>query len=786
MDEQRPNDRMLERTLLFVTLSIGILWFQSYLMSRNRPQAQKPVEQAEDLKPKEEPVQAQKDGASVGPAAGPDQRPEAEEQPQLPTRYATLGSADPASPYRMLVTLTTRGAAVVRAELNSPKYPSVDDRTGYLGHIVGNSGAAEDECVVQAVGPGTPAEKAGIQPGDLVLSVDGEPITDPDSLTRTLLLARPDQVVSIVVKRAGKPLTLQAQLGRRPMEVIRPELAQPHNGNAPEAYDPLSFLLTLHQVDDARLPDLNPDKFQEIRKEKSREDVPSDPAVNAELEGVALREANWELVSSSPKEAVFRGKSQGFEFTKTYRLAETPPEAAGDADFPAYHLELVISVRNLAEAAHEIAYQLDGPTGLPIEGSWHANKVGPGWGLYGLRDVLISLNEKTPVVHRTTDIAADTLGTLILAESDHLTYVGVDSQYFSSILIPQRKPEDPRWFSRCHPIRVGQYAKKNVKVTDTSCRIVSIPAELQPGAEIRHTFHVFIGPKRPPLLGQYGLQDTVSYGWFWYVAIPMQWVLHFFERYIVFNYGLAIILLTVVVRLCMFPISRKQALGAQKMQELQPELKAISEKYKKDPEALRHAQQELFRKHNYNPLSGCLPVFFQLPIFIGLYRALMVDVELRGASLLGHGVRWCSNLAAPDMLFYWGSFWDRIGWDWFNTGQSMFALGPYFNILPLVTIALFIVQQKMFMPPPNDDQARMQQNMMTFMMVFMGLLFFKVASGLCIYFIASSLWGVAEKKLLPKKAGDPTPGSPGLSTISPWRKRSPKPGKPPADRKGKR
>jgi len=209
------------------------------------------------------------------------------------------------------------------------------------------------------------------------------------------------------------------------------------------------------------------------------------------------------------------------------------------------------------------------------------------------------------------------------------------------------------------------------------------------------------------------------------------------------------------------------------MQELQPEIKKISEKYKKDPEALRHAQQELFRKHNYNPLSGCLPIFIQLPIFIGLYRALMVDVELRGAPLLGPGIRWCSNLAAPDMLFDWSGFWDGMGWDWFNTGQGIFALGPYFNILPLVTIALFLVQQKLLMPPPTDEQAKMQQNMMNFMMLFMGLFFFKVASGLCIYFVASSIWGVAERKLLPKhKKGDEAESATATTASTPTPTRS--------------
>jgi YidC/Oxa1 family membrane protein insertase len=82
---------------------------------------------------------------------------------------------------------------------------------------------------------------------------------------------------------------------------------------------------------------------------------------------------------------------------------------------------------------------------------------------------------------------------------------------------------------------------------------------------------------------------------------------------------------------------------------------------------------------------------------------------------------------------------DETGW-----------LGPYFNVLPIITIGLFLWQQKMFMPPATDEQTAMQQKMIKYMMIFMGVMFFKVASGLCIYFIASSLWGIAERKLLPK------------------------------------
>jgi YidC/Oxa1 family membrane protein insertase len=239
------------------------------------------------------------------------------------------------------------------------------------------------------------------------------------------------------------------------------------------------------------------------------------------------------------------------------------------------------------------------------------------------------------------------------------------------------------------------------------------------------------------------LDRVIEYGWFRPIAKILASVLHFFERLPLVNYGLAIIMLTVLVRSCMIPLSRKATKNAQMMQELAPEMKRISEKYKNDMEKRAAAQKELFSKHNYNPFGGCLLMLIQLPIFIGLYRALSVDVELRQAPLIP-GLSWCSNLAGPDMLWYWkpylpAFFVDETGW-----------LGPYFNILPIITITLFLLQQKMFMPPATDDQTRMQQKMMKFMMIFMGVLFFRVPSGLCVYFIASSLWGVAERKLLPQ------------------------------------
>ncbi len=143
---------------------------------------------------------------------------------------------------------------------------------------------------------------------------------------------------------------------------------------------------------------------------------------------------------------------------------------------------------------------------------------------------------------------------------------------------------------------------------------------------------MFAGPKQPELLAQYGLGRLHL----------LRLVRRFSPRSSAWtactclsgvgNYAVAIILLTVIVRGCMFPLSRKAAINAQKMQELAPELKKINEKYKDDMEGKLKAQRELQQRVGFNPLAGCLPMFLQLPIFIGLYRALSVDIELRQAA----------------------------------------------------------------------------------------------------------------------------------------------------------
>ncbi len=760
--------------VLFVLLSLGVLMLHSMWFGNRDPQPdkKKPAAAAKaqpDQKEKQEPGDQQQ---PVKPdERAPEEEPEEEppqgadpiDQPPVdgqrvpkaaePSWY-TLGSADTDDPYRMLVTLTDRGAAVARIELNSRRYPELMDDDayldpdhpgylaytgGYLGRVTIDKDKQGKGCLVQVVGHGTPAAKAGLVPGDLITAVDGKPVTGGKKLHEILAKKKPRRDVKLSVLRDGKELTLTATLTRPPMEVIRPE-----------GDDPLSFLMTLSRIDKKKLPDL------EIDENEPKDKRPV--YVDKELKGLNLRGGTWEVVNPSQKEITFRCRLPrwGLELVKTYRLEPVPEDKQQDNDCKAYHLFLDVKIRNVGQANRTVAYQLDGPTGLPIEGWWYANKVGYAWGA-GIRDVVVSFEQNTPKMVACKTIADDKLEGAWSDQS--ITYVGVDAQYFSAILIPDKKSPDDIWFAEAAPLRVGPVDEKIPRITDVSCRVRSKPKTLEPGgAPLAHSYTIFAGPKRSDILTHYGLDELVYYGWFDIFARPMVAILHFFHG-IVLNYGLAILMLTVLVRGAMYPMSRKQVRGMQKMAELQPEIKKLQEKHKKDLEARTKAQRELFKKHNYNPLSGCLVMFVQLPIFIGLYRALMVDVELRGSPLLWSGFRWCSNLSAPDMLFDWHNLLP----EYFTYGIGVFKLGPYFNLLPIATVILFLLQQKMFMPPPADEQQAMQQKIMKYMMLFMGVLFFKIASGLCVYFIASSLWGLAERKLLPKtphKKPDAKPAEP--------------------------
>ncbi|HEX4000357.1 MAG TPA: YidC/Oxa1 family insertase periplasmic-domain containing protein [Pirellulales bacterium] len=721
----------------------------------NPPEANAPaVKPAEKTAPGEKPAPPRQNPPVVGP-----QQPPAEEAIDIAPQWFTLGSLTPATAggkYEMLVTLTNRGAAVERVEMSNPKYGDLDNRNGYLGRLALALPAKGSGCIVNVVGDGTPAAAAGLKPGDKITGLDSQSIESPQALVDALNTTKPGQQVELSVLSDGKKVKLAATLGRYPLSVISPEAnTDPLDILPPPTdHDPLSLLLTLHQADD---------------------DTNDTAGVNDEIAGLHLRDGLWQAKRTDPNTVEFtrRLPRWDLELVKRFTLAEIGKNPAG-ASAPAYHLILHVEVRNTGKKSHEVAYQLDGATGLPTEGWWYSYRISHDWSGLALRDVALKFHGSELTLDNSMPLAAQKEKEIEAKKNGQtppkdeatkpvgpelpeapLAFAGVDAQYFASALIPQNEaPQGQKfkpWFSEVRAMIVGE-VPKDVAVrrkVDCTCRLTSALEVLDPGKKIEHDYQVFIGPKQPALLDQYGggvgndLSPLVYYGWFALVAQPMVAILEIFH-WLVGNYGIAILMLTILVRLCMFPLSRKQALSAKKMQELQPEMKKINEKYKTNAEQRTRAMQELWKKHNYNPMGGCLLVFVQLPIFMGLYRSLMVNIELRQASLLGEGVRWCSNLAAPDMFWNW-----RHTIPPFLSGETAW-LGPYLNILPILTVALFVWQQSMFMPPATDDNTALQQKIMKFMTLGMGFLYFKVASGLCLYFIASSMWGIAERKLLPK------------------------------------
>lgn len=236
------------------------------------------------------------------------------------------------------------------------------------------------------------------------------------------------------------------------------------------------------------------------------------------------------------------------------------------------------------------------------------------------------------------------------------------------------------------------------------------------GAEKR-TSEFFIGPKKQALLGDAGMREVMDFGMWSFLCYPMVWCLNFFNDLIP-NYGIAIILLTILVRLVFWPLTRKSTEGMKKMQEIQPLLKEIQAKYKDNPQRLQQETWALYREKKVNPLSSCLPMLIQIPIFIALFNVLRSMVELRYAGFL-----WIDDLSAPEALF-----------------SSWFPFGGL-NILPILMAATMYLQSKLTPSTGDQNQQRMMTVFMPLMMLFM---FYNFASALSLYWTVSQVLSIVQ------------------------------------------
>ncbi len=675
----------------------------------------------------------------------------------FPAQFVTLGSMDPAKKFNLLITLTTQGASIDRAELvghkspNKLRYIALEHNAGYLGYL----GLVEvpEGLRVRSVPDGSPAALAkspgaegGLRPGDVIAELDGNANLSVHNFEAALRKTRPKDDLEFKVLRGDQRLDFKATLSQAPLDLLR---TQPFSSELVVGNEELASLrTTIASINTTRIP-------------VGKMSLPAlQPTFDLDWRVVPLQVAGGEGVEFRlPLKDLLKGTDYAnLELVKRYRLM--PETDTNDG----YLLDFEVLVENQNDKPVSIALRQEGPTDLSLEGWWYSVKISQSFFAgAGQRDIAYANRSGVHLLKATREIFSHGSSnptqphTILFSEGEplesrSLNYIGLDSQYFNASILPH--PESPDSLSDLAGAgaRIAgdltKIDKSQIQAANVAFWFDTKERAIEPGKSQSQRFSIFLGPKDPDVLAKHGLERTIEYGWIPWIAKPLGSLLHFFHA-IVRNYGLAIIMLTICVRLCMFPLGRRAAITAQRMQELQPELKKINDKYPNDMEKRARAMQELYRKHEFRPLAGCLPMFIQLPIFIGLYRCLSVDISLRQEPLIP-GLTWCSNLAGPDQFYDWSSWM----WEYFS-GRGTGWLGPYFNLLPLVTTVLFLVQQVMFMPKSTDPQQQMAQSMMKYMTIFMGVIFFKVPAGLCIYFITSSIWSIFERQLVKRTIPPP-------------------------------
>ncbi len=302
----------------------------------------------------------------------------------------------------------------------------------------------------------------------------------------------------------------------------------------------------------------------------------------------------------------------------------------------------------------------------------------------------------------------------IILEGEFL-WTSIEEKYFISAVIPgSRKPAQ---------VRIGP--------TDNyiAYQLLYPLITLKPGDSITYGFSLFVGPLDIDILKQQGasLEKAIDFGFFDIIAKPLLLSLIFFNKYIG-NYGLAIIFITIIIKIFFWPLTNKSMKSMKGMQNIQPEIAQLKEKYKDNKEEFARQQMALYKKYKVNPLGGCLPMLLQIPVFIALYRVLNSSIELRHANFISF---WINDLSAKDPTY----------------------------IAPVLMGLSMLLQQKM--TPTSADPA--QAKMMMFMPVIFTVMFLNFPSGLVIYWLVNNVLSIAQQLYINKKsnvAGGTTECSP--------------------------
>ncbi len=245
------------------------------------------------------------------------------------------------------------------------------------------------------------------------------------------------------------------------------------------------------------------------------------------------------------------------------------------------------------------------------------------------------------------------------------------------------------------------------------------PLTVGPGQKTSKEIFIYAGPQRYEILKSFGMdfEAILSNGVFGLFKIWLLIALKFLNQF-THNYGWAIILMTLLLKFAFAPLTHMSYESMRKMQAIQPKLKSLQERYKKDPTKMNREVMDLYKRNKVNPMGGCLPMVAQIPVFIAFYQVLNETIELKGAPF----IMWIHDLAEPDKLFH--------------LPFSLPVLGDAFNLLPLFMIGSMFWQQKLTPQPGTSTE---QAQAMQFMPLIFGFLFYKMPSGLVLYWFLNNI-----------------------------------------------
>ncbi|MEO1857035.1 MAG: membrane protein insertase YidC [Rubritalea sp.] len=428
----------------------------------------------------------------------------------------------------------------------------------------------------------------------------------------------------------------------------------------------------------------------------------------------------YELVSKSESSVSYRGKhATGLEITKTWTL-EPKAEAKG------YQLTLDVHFRNVSAAAINLAdYGVYTGTAAPLHGKEMQDKAG--WFYY--EDGSFEFNQHKPF---KGGMFSDAKAVEVIKPSS-LEFAGVNNQFFTTFFMPKGFQADSVWATGDE--RDIQEDKKMLKRWVFTMGVNFPHQVLNAGGEHTYSLDVYMGPKKREIITAVSTntQEIMNYGWFSWFATGMSWALNEIHSWFdgkSWAWGLSVVLLTLFIRIIIWPLHNKSTRTMKRMGKLQPIMKEMREKYADNPQKLNQETMKLYKTYGVNPMGGCLPMLVQIPIFFGVFKMLGAAVEMRGSGFL-----WVEDLSRPDTLT--------------DLPIPFFGDVPI-NILPIVMAITMVLQMRL--TPQSGD--KLQRRIFMLMPLMFFFFCYNYAAALALYWSTQNIVSIAQT-LLMKKLPEP-------------------------------